>query len=287
MKRIVFAKKISLLLMILTISLSGFSKEKEVKSLWAASSVKIDGFKDDWAKVAFANEKKTKIDYAFKNDAENLYVLYIFKDPKYLTSISVTGLTLWFNSEGKKKKKYGIKFIQKQISADALISRTEKERGPLPEDKKKEIRNNPFYLINDTEIVNKKSKSLSQPSESSKIKPAVFRVMKQQNLLVFEFAIPLKRMMEQTSGAEIEPGKRVKVGFEWGGMTEEMKAEAKRRSAALERTRTTSSDPADNRAGAGAGSSVPMGLLSGPKKYSFWVDVQLAKESVNEKRFNE
>jgi len=282
MRRIVFVKEILLLLMILTISLSGFSKEKEVKSFWAASSLKIDGFKDDWAEVTFAAEKKVKIDYAFKNDAENLYVLYISKNPKYLSSISLTGITLWFNSEGKKKKNYGIKFIQKQISADALISRTEKEKGPVPEDQKKEIRKNPFYLINDAEIVNKKGKSRSQSSESSEIKPAVFRVMKQQNLLVFEFAIPLKRMMEQTSGVEIEPGKRVKVGFEWGGMTEEMKKEVKRRSAGLERTRSTSSDPTDNRAGAGAGSSVPMGLLSGPKKYSFWVDVQLAKKSVND-----
>ncbi len=277
MRRIVFAKEILLLLMILTISFSGFSKEKEVKSFWAASSVKIDGFRDDWAEVAFADEKKVKIDYAFKNDAENLYVLYIFKDPKYLSSISVTGITLWFNSEGKKKKNYGIKFTQKQISADALISRTEKERGPLPEDKKKEIQSNPFYLINDTKIINKKSKSRSQSSESSEIKPAAFRVMKQQKLLVFEFAIPLKRMIEQTSGVEIEPGKRVKVGFEWGGMTDEMRAEVKRRSAALERTKSSSSDFADNKAGAGAGSSVPMGLLSGPKKYLFWVDVQLVK----------
>ena len=276
MKRIAFAKEILLLLMILTISFSGFSKEKGVKSLWAASSVKIDGFKDDWAEVAVAAEKKVKIDYAFKNDAENLYVLYIFKDPKYLSSISLTGIMLWFNSEGKKKKNYGIKFMQKQISADALIARTEKEKGPLPEDQKKEIRNNPFYLINDIEIVNKKSKSRSQPSESSEIKPAAFRVMKQQNLLVFEFAIPLKRMMEQTSGVEIEPGKRVKVGFEWGGMTEEMKAEVRKRSAALERTRSTEGELTDDMK-AGAGSSVPMGLLSGPKKYSFWVDVQLAK----------
>lgn len=277
MRKTVFAKEILLLLTILTISFSGFSKEKVVKSFWASSSVKIDGFKDDWAEVALANEKKVKVDYAFKNDAENLYVLYIFNDPKYLSSISMTGITLWFNPEGKKKKNYGLKFIQKQISADALISRTEKEMGPLPEDKKKEIRNIPSYLINDTEIVNKKGESLSQPSESSEIKPAAFRVMKQKNLLVFEFAIPMKRMMEQTAGVGIEPGKRVKVGFEWGGMTKEMREEARRRSATLERTRSTSTDAADNRAGAGVGSSVPMGLLSGPPKYLFWVDLQLVK----------
>jgi hypothetical protein len=264
--------------MILTISFSGLSKEEEVKSYWTASPVRIDGFKDDWAGVALATEKKVKVDYAFKNDAENLYVLYIFKDPKYLSSISMTGLTLWFNPEGKKKKNYGIKFIQKQISADALISLTEKERGPLPEEKKKEIRNFPSYLINDTEIVNEKSEPGSEPSESSKIKPAAFRVMKQQNLLVFELAIPLKRMTEQTSAVGIEPGKKVAIGFEWGGMTEEMRKEAKRRSAALERTRSSSDDAADNTAGAGVGSSVPMGLLSGPAKYSFWVEVQLVKK---------
>ncbi|GAH52588.1 unnamed protein product, partial [marine sediment metagenome] len=127
---------------------------------------------------------------------------------------------------------------------------------------------------------NKKSKSRSQSSESSEIKPAVFRVMKQQKSLVFEFAFNLKRMMEQVPGSGIEPGKKVKVGFEWGGMTKEMKAEVKRRSAALERTRSSGGDEVDNRASAGAGSSVPMGLLSGPKKYSFWVDVQLAQKKI-------
>jgi hypothetical protein len=278
MRKKVLVKEILLVLMILTISFSGLSKEEEVKSYWTASPVRIDGFKDDWAGVALATEKKVKVDYAFKNDAENLYVLYIFKDPKYLSSISMTGLTLWFNPEGKKKKNYGIKFIQKQISADALISLTEKERGPLPEEKKKEIRNFPSYLIDHTEIVNEKSKPGSEPSESSKIKPAAFRVMKQQNLLVFELAIPLKRMTEQTSAVGIEPGKKVAIGFEWGGMTEEMRKEAKRRSAALERTRSSSDDAADNTAGAGVGSSVPMGLLSGPAKYSFWVEVQLVKK---------
>jgi len=280
MKKAAFVKEILLLFLILTISFLSFSKEKEFKSHWVSSPVKIDGAKNDWAENAFASEKKVKVDYAFKNDAENLYVLFMFKDPKYLSSISATGMTFWFNSEGKKKKNYGIKFMQKRISADELISRLEKEKGPLPEDKKKEIRNNPSYLINDTEIINKKSKSRSQASESSEIKPAVFRVMKQQKSLVFEFAISIKRMKELAPGMGIEPGKKVKVGFEWGGMTKEMKAEAKRRSAALERSRSSGGDETDNRASAGAGRSVPMGVLSGPKKYSFWVDVQLAQKKI-------
>ncbi len=279
-RKTTFVKEILLLLLVLTISFLGFSKVKELKSHWVSSPVRIDGSTNDWAENDLAGWKKGKVDYAFKNDAENLYILFIFRDPKYLSSISATGLTVWFNSEGKKKKYYGIKFMQKRISADALISRLEKEKGPLPEEEKKEILNNPSYLINDTEIINKKSKSRSQSSESSEIKPAVFRVMKQQKSLVFEFGINLKRMMEQVPGSGIEPGKKVKVGFEWGGMTKEMKAEVKRRSAALERTRSSGGDEVDNRASAGAGRSVPIGLLSGPKKYSFWVDVQLAQKKI-------
>jgi len=285
MRKIAFSKILLLFFMILTISFLGFSKEKEFKSHWADSHIKIDGYNDDWTEVALASEKKVKVDYCFKNDAENLYVLFIFKDPKYLSSISTTGITLWFNSEGKKKKNYGIKFIQKRISAEALISRLEKEKGPLPEEEKEEIRGNPSYLINDTEIINKQSKSRSQSSENSKIKPAVFRVAKQQNSLVFEFAIHLKGMMEQAPAMGIEPGKKVKVGFEWGGMTKEMKSEVMRRSASLERSRSSTGDTTDNRANAGAGSSVPMGLLSGPKEYSFWVDVQLAQKLLSFARF--
>ncbi len=279
-RKTTFVKEILLLLLVLTISFLGFSKEKEFKSHWVSSPVRIDGSTNDWAENDLAGEKKVKVDYAFKNDAENLYVLFMFRDPKYLSSISATGLTIWFNSEGKKKKYYGIKFMQKRISAEELISRLEKEKGEMPEEEKTKILNNPSYLINDTESINKKNKSRYQSSESSEIKPAVFRVMKQQKSLVFEFAINLKRMMEKAPGLGIEPGEKVKVGFEWGGMTKEMKTEVKRRSGALERSRSSSGDEVDNRASAGAGRSVPLGVLSGPKKYSFWVDVQLAQKKI-------
>ena len=276
MKKTAFAKVVLLFFLILTISFLGLSKEQEIKSNWAASPVKIDGSNDDWAEIAFTSMKKLSLDYAFRNDAENLYVLFIFKDPKYLSSIAMTGMTLWFNAEGKKKKEYGILFIQKQISADALISRLEKERGPLSEDKKNEIRNIPSYLLNHTEIIAKKSKSSSQSSESSETQPAEFRFRKQQNSMVFEFSIPLKNMTAEVSVMRAELGKSIKVGFEWGGMTEEMKEALMQRSAALERSRSVDNDPTSNRAGAGE-SSVPIGSLKGPKKYEFWVDVQMAK----------
>lgn len=280
MRKTQFANTVLLLSMILIISLTSFSKDKAFRSQWAAEPVKIDGISNDWAKVALANEKKVKVDYAFQNDAENLYILFIFKDPKYLSSIGSTGITVWLNSEGKKDKDFGIRFIQNQVSAEELITRLEKEKGPLPEDEKKKIRDNPSYLINDTEIINKEDEPGSQPSESSETKPAVFRVMKQQNALVLEFAISFEKKPEEAPEMIRESGKNLKVGFEWGGMTKEMKAEVMRRSAALERSRTSGGDAADNRASGGAESTGPMGLLSGPKEYSFWVDVILGRKEI-------
>ena len=100
-----------------------------------------------WNENTFFSEKKVKIDYAFKNDAENLYVLFIFKDPKYLSNIEDTGITLWFNADGKKKKRYGIKFVERQITADKYISLLEKKQGQISEERKKEIRSNSSYFL--------------------------------------------------------------------------------------------------------------------------------------------
>ncbi len=276
MKKTALANAVLLFFIILILSSLGYPKELEVRSTWAPSPLRIDGSDEDWAEAGYASIKKLNLDYSFRNDSENLYVLLIFKDPQYLSSISYTGMTLWFNTEGKKKKNYGILFIQKKISAENLISRLEKEKGSLPEEKKNEIRANPSYLLNHTEIVDKKSKSHSQSSESSEIQPAVFMFRKQQGSMVFEFSIPLKNMTAETSPVRAEVGKSIKVGFEWGGMTKEMREAQRQMSASLERSRSVDNDPTSDRAGA-AGSSMPMGLVQGPKKYGIWMDVQLAQ----------
>ncbi len=114
--------KLFLFFMVLALCISGFSKEKKVEGIWASIPVIIDGSNSEWINGPFIFEKKVKVDYAFRNDSENLYVLFIFKDTKYLSSIDQTGMTLWLNTEGKKKKDYGIKFQRKIVSAEDYIS---------------------------------------------------------------------------------------------------------------------------------------------------------------------
>ena len=77
---------------ILVLCAPGFSKE--VQSVWAATPVSIDGLSDEWTGGTMAKFKSAKIDYAFRNDNENLYVVFIFKEPRSRSAQS--GLTgIW------------------------------------------------------------------------------------------------------------------------------------------------------------------------------------------------
>lgn len=262
-------------LLILAVGLILSAKEAQVASSWISTPVEVDGSAGDWADVSFQCEKKVSVDYAFKNDSQHLFILFKFKDPRYLSTIKETGMTIWFNLEGKKKRYYGINFIKKKVPAEAFIFYLEQQKGPLPEEEKNKIRANPFYFIHKVKVINKKAKA-STPASSQQIEPAVFRQTVQNKEIVYEFSIPLKREAAKAPGVGSEPGKVVKVGFEWGGLTAQMKAA---RAARSQQQAVTPMRPAVSPQSAidrGTGARGIPGVGLGAKKYSFWVDVKLA-----------
>lgn len=274
-------KKITfvLIVMVAAFSLIGYSKEKTVKCEWVASPVNINGSSEDWAEDALILEKKLQTKYAFKNDGENLFALFIFKDPKYLSSINTTGMTIWINLEGKKKKKYGINFIKKEVKPENYIALIEQRQGPLSEEEKNEIRSKPHYFLHNARAITTK-KPEAEAATGEEVKPAIFRSAQQQNGIVYEFSIPLERETETAPGIGAEPGELIKVCFEWGGLTEQQKAvrmvRVIRDAGARDRPSNPVVDPREAiDRGTGAGR---MPRTKGtPKKYDFWVNVQLAK----------
>lgn len=263
--------------MILILALTGFSKTKTVTSSWLSSPLNIDGLSGDWEDAVLSFEKKLSVNYAFMNDAENLFVLFIFKDPKYLSSIKETGMTLWFNTEGKKKKNYGLTFLRKKILANDYISYLEQQKGPIPEEKKKKILANRSYSLHSIHIINKKNKPSSLPSESGEIKTALFRTKNQNKMTVYELVIPLKRLAENVPGIGTEPGKTLKVGFEWGGMTEEMRKRMIQKQVGSGRRSSGVADSGRGVLSEGRGGSSTPKTSRNPKKRSFWVDIHLAQ----------
>jgi len=257
-----------------------FSKKIVVDSIWASGQPQIDGAMNDWAADTLIYNKKVKVDYAFKNDTNYLYIIFRFNDPKYVSSISATGMTIYYNLEGKKKKYYGINFKGKQVTADTYISVLEKSGQVLTEEQKKTIRAQRFVVLNDNTVINKKSKS-SDAEVKQRTIPAVFKSRKGEDAFVYEFAIPLKKEAEMAPGIGTEPGKQIMIGFKWGGMTKEMKEQ---------RLKTSIARSSQAKAGSGSQSGITSergggGGLSGslssvrkysPKEHDFWVDVRLA-----------
>jgi hypothetical protein len=273
---------------VLALCASSFSKDIIVESKWVASPMKIDGLNNDWDNNALNSEGKIDVDYAFMNDAGNLYILFIFKNPKFLSSIGMTGMTIWFDSEANKKKDYGIRFIGKQISADQYISMLEEKMGAVPEAKKAQIRTNPRYNFYDYELINKISKSPSKFSEAQDPIIPAFRNSIQQKTVIYEFLIPLKRLAELSKEIGANPGKAVQVCFEWGGATKELeraaagqissqatRATGESGMGGLKSERDTSAEKVLGDVESGSELAAMRKRI--PQQYSFWVEVKLAQ----------
>jgi hypothetical protein len=254
---------------------SGFSAENIVQSRWAAQPPTIDGMDNDWAGNELYLEKKVKVDYAIRNDAQSMYVLFVFNDPKYLSSISATGITLYYNTEGKKKKDHAYHFLRKKVTGEELIAYLKQRGEVLTEQQMKSIEPTNTYSVYMTERTGKKDEEISVTAPIPGVLNPGFKISKKGDAFIYEFRVPLLRSDISPRGMGVEPGQSLKMGFEWGGMTEQL---MKRLSEQSGGTGVSSEGRAMNAPGRGRSTGAPASASGRmPKKYSFWVDVNLAQ----------
>lgn len=265
------------LLVLCHFSVSG---AKVIESSWAATPVMIDGSGADWEGVAFTEYKPTKADYAFRNDAENLYVLFVFKEPReFMSSIRDTGMTVWLNTEGKNRKDYGIRFMIKTVSAeDYIVIYEEMAKIQLTEEQKTKIKSKKAYQVFHNEVIDKDGEPVQIVSGPAA--PA-FNTAGGGETVSYEFKIPLKKDETHPVGIGTDPGNTIKVGFEWGGSTPEMRQDklANQTSQGVQGQAESGTSSATGERGV-SGSSLTGGLGSMARlrspKYIFWSEVQLA-----------
>jgi hypothetical protein len=266
------------LLCFLILAFTGFSKDRTVASSWIKPNLKIDGSDGDWQREKLNSEKKVKVDYMFQNDTEGLCALFIFNDFEFLSSIQATGMTLWVSKGKDKEKVFGVNYKTQQMTADQLIKDLEKKEGPLTKQKKEQIKSKPSYVIFKSDMINEKGEILTSDVLREGITPPSFRFRQEKERFVHEFWIPFRVFENLSADQKIEPGDVIRIGFEWGGMTKEMKKMMMRQagSASTATGRLTTSDyPGDTRTPVKKGGGLS---VKKPKKYEFWVDVQLAQK---------
>lgn len=276
--------------MVLALVAAGFAKDEPVKSQWIATPPSIDGMNTEWGNVSLSTYKKAKIDYAFMNDAENLFMLFIFKDPKFLSSITWTGMTIWLSPQGKKDKDLGIRFVKKEITADDYIAILEEQTGKAVSDQQKEkIRQNKAYILFEQELINKKAPDYSEDAPKPRFRGALFRNNTLEKAFIYEFSFSLPRLAEVAPQIGAEPGKGLNLNFEWGGATKEYKKALASGMAARDTSardaRPTGGLTSERREGEGLGNletdssdlARMRRQLQKVKKYDFWVELTLAQ----------
>jgi len=259
-----------------------FSAEKVIPSQWAVAPVRVDGANQEWQDAAIIVDKDSRAEYALRNDDKYLYILFVFKDIPALSTFEMSGMKVYYSFDGKKSKSDGFHFVKKTITGDELIANLEKNGEVLTDEKKVGIRQQKAYMIYEGMPLDP-SKPAS-PQAAGPADPPTFRDKLSQKISVVEFRIPLARLV-QAGGAGAAPGSSLKLGFEWGGMTAEM------RSAYMARMADSGSqargqggggfDPAQKgREEGGEGSGGMEDSIGRPdprtKKHSFWIDIQLA-----------
>lgn len=217
------ARSIVLLAAAAALVLAATAKDaaKIVDSVWAAAPVKVDGLDQDWEGVALRTDPDSKAEYAVRNDGRNLYVLFVFKSPQAASSIEATGLKIFYAAAGKKGKDRGVHFLKKSLSADGLIESLEKQGETLTEARKAELRQKREYLVFEAEVIN--TKKVPAPADPAvETEPPAFGTKSRAGQVVYEFRVPLTRT-NQPGGVGAEPGQTIRLGFDWGGLTAEMK----------------------------------------------------------------
>lgn len=283
-------EKCVLLAIILALSVTAFrgglyAQDEPIACAWASTVPKIDGLKQDWEGVPLIPQKHD-VQLGFMNDSRYLYILFVFTNPKNLSSLDQTGITLFYNPEGKKKKDFGINFRKIQVTADQLIAIMEQRQGPMSDQDKARYKTNPSYTLFHYGIISKGKNEVLNADEREGVLPALFRIGRDQAGLAYEFAVPLKKAKELAPGIGTEAGKAVILGFEWGGWSRQLQHEAATRMAAMgaqARDQRASDNLTDGSDPGGvarmretdAPEMAAMRKMQ-PKKYDFWVNVQLS-----------
>ncbi|MCH2043467.1 MAG: hypothetical protein MK212_04950 [Saprospiraceae bacterium] len=85
---------------------------------WANEIPSINGKLNDWHNLQ-RSAKQNAFQYEISNDQENLYIGFRVIDPSVQTNIMRRGLTIWFDTLGKKKRHVGIGYPLALSESDA------------------------------------------------------------------------------------------------------------------------------------------------------------------------
>lgn len=195
-------------------------KIKEVPGQWISKDIIIDGKMSEWDSMPRLYFEESRTLMEFCNDSENLYVMVRFSDPMWIRTIKMSGLTLWLDAEGKKKKIVGIRYNgapspeeTQKMGFGGVQGRMGQNIPGLTEDMNQQVQ---FVFLDESH-----PEGILIPADGSRGPAVAYSVV--DGFCIYEFSIPMTAGMSDVVGLNLEPGQKYTIGAEWGDMSEMMK----------------------------------------------------------------
>ena len=282
-------KKITyLLIILLSMTLIVGCKQKILTSQWKPENLKVDGNGSDWEKIPLAMSDKINGLMGAVNDAENQYIIFKISDQRMARRIQTIGLTVWINTNGKKKKEFGIRYTGSEALGLSLRSQRDfnnpaRENSRMPKMREMMSAHLPgpgmLGVIQNERVVMEPEKNPWGPSAASAENEGVY---------CYEFKIPLQFDKSVTDDQTTNVSDKIKVCLEIGGINDEVRNKMKEQMSGNRGgggRGGRSGGMGGGRGGMGGGmkgggtrggGQIPGG--DGLEKQEVWLDVILAKE---------
>ncbi|MCP4579783.1 MAG: hypothetical protein GY846_26225 [Deltaproteobacteria bacterium] len=248
----------------------------------------MDGKSNEWQGCEQYYDEDARTLVGMYNDDSHLYILLSSHDQKMKRRILGMGLTVWFDQDGGKEKKFGVRFPV------GMPRHMRASMGKAPDgdasDRFRKILENPkmeLQLLGPEEY-EQKTMFLADV-EKYGINTKVAEV---EGNLIYELKVPLTKNQQTRYAIRTDMAKRIGVGFETGKPVLE---ETKERSVKMDEDRGGKGGGRGGKGGGrgGRGGIPPEGLDRGspsegmgakrggkmPESFELWTKVQLASRS--------
>lgn len=204
----------------------GCNGGEQIDSHWAYVPLKIDGNGADWAEYPVRYFRDQEVSVGLANDSANLYIMMRFRDPKWMRTIRMSGLNLYFDNEGGKKKRFTL-IYRGGPDPSQLKGLDSLDVGPrgggdrqMPEgmqdrmgERMKDAKGKEFICAIDGQIFDKE---IPTDGAEGPRAAAAYDV----GFFTYEFAVPLQENLVRFYGINAAPGTKIGIGVLWGDMSE-------------------------------------------------------------------
>lgn len=249
---------------VVTFTLFGCSSSVELTSGWSAQEIRIDGDNAEW-KDATTRLAGPDVLVGVKNDNKDLYLCLITSNVQTQVQLLALGTTVWFDTEGKKNKSFGIQF-----PVTGLLQGRRFNQRPNPEDLRRLI-----------EVAQRQLEIVGPGGERHRFadkecKGVDVHLGYADGTLTYELKVPLHSSADQPYAINTDPTKLMSIGLETGNLADAM------RGALNPQSRSSGSSGGGRSGGRPGGGGGPGGGegsgLGGdaPEPLKHWLTVHLA-----------